>query len=294
MYLTQFGYEVMGIGRSEPKEEPYTLGFKYNYKTWHLTTEWYDAEHEIDSFNPDVVVNFAAQAGLVPQSWVYPEFFYDTNLVLPVRLAGNSYRHFIHISSSEVYGSNNVAVTEEAPIKCSSPYAVSKAAADLHLMTLKDERITIIRPSNCYCPGQALYRLIPRAVHACITGQKMPLQGNPSKSYLHAEDLSHAIEMLIKKPQAGIFNVGADVPNSLRSIIEEVALQFGKTTADIVEEKPMRANEDDCFWINSAKMKALGWTPTIDLRTGVSEMVAWGRKYKEQITNMRTDYEFRP
>ena len=294
IYLKQFGYELMGIGRSAPKEEAYTLDFKWDYRQFHLVGEFEQAWHEIELFNPEVIINFAAHAGLVPQSWLYPELFYGTNLLMPVKIAQRLFCRYIHIGSSEVYGSNTFPVPEDAPIKCSSPYAVSKAAADLHLMTLKDDRITIVRPSNCYCPGQSLHRVIPRAIHAAITGHKMPLQGNPSKSYLHADDLSAAIELLLRKPQPGIFNVGSESPVSIHKLVEEVASQFGKTTQDLAEITEGRANEDACFWISSEKIMRLGWTPVIDLRSGITQMAEWGRRYAEQIKTMSTDYQMKP
>ena len=294
MYLQPFSHELMGIGRSETKPEPYSLGFEWDYRTYHLVHQFEEAWGAIQGFKPDVIINFAAHAGLVPQSWIYPNEFYVTNLLLPVKIAQRLDCRYFHIGSSEVYGSNTFPVDEDAPIRCSSPYAVSKAAADLHLMTLRDERITIIRPSNCYCPGQSLHRVIPRAIHAAITGHKMPLQGNPSKSYLHAEDLSAAIELLMRNPQPGIFNVGSDSPFSIHKIVEEIASQFGKTTKDIAEVTEGRPNEDACFWINSEKIKKLGWTPTIEFRAGMGEMAKWGRKYASQISELSTDYLMRP
>jgi len=294
IYLQPFGYELMGIGRSEPKQAPYTLGFDWDYRTYHMVAQFEEAWGAIQGFKPDCIINFAAHAGLVPQSWLYPTEFYATNLLLPVKIAQRLDCRYFHIGSSEVYGSNTFPVTEDAPIRCSSPYAVSKAAADLHLMTLKDERITIIRPSNCYCPGQSLHRIIPRAVHAAITGQRMPLQGNASKSYLYAEDLSAGIELLLRQPQAGIFNIGSQSPVSMHKIVEEVASQFGKTTAEIAIVGEGRPNEDQCFWISSEKIMRLGWKPVIELRDGIGRMAEWGRKYADEIKTMSTDYLMRP
>jgi dTDP-glucose 4,6-dehydratase len=136
--------------------------------------------------------------------------------------------------------------------------------------------------------------LIPRAVLAALTGKKMPLQGNPSKSYLHADDLSAAIELLINEHTPGIFNVGADHPSSIHKIVEEIASQFEMWTGDIAEITEGRANEDACFWIDSTKIKKMGWKPTIELRQGMNEMAEWGKKYKDQLVNMSTDYLMMP
>lgn len=289
-------HTVMGIGRSPVKSAPYSLGFKWDYWPLHLLTGWGAARIALNSFKPDAVVNFAAQAGLVPQSWQYPEEFYETNLLLPVRIAKWLPKdcRFIQIGSSEVYGSTSHAASETEPLKPSSPYAVSKGAADEHLLTLHDERITIVRPSNCYCPGQALYRLIPRAVLAGLTGKKITLQGNPQKSYMHADDLSVAIEMLLEAGIPGVFNVGADYPAHIKEIVALVAQELGVPLADMVEFAPGRQFEDDCFWINSSKMKSRGWSAQITLRKGIRTMIEWGEKYQKELSEMDTDYRFRP
>jgi len=296
MYLSKFGYVVMGIGRSIPKAEPYSLGFLYDYRVHHLVDDFDRAWDDIESFRPEAIVSFAAHTGLVPQSWVYPEAFYATNTLLPVKIAQRLPKEtrYIHIGSSEVYGSNDKPVSEEAAIRCSSPYAVSKAAADLHLMTLKDERITIVRPSNCYCPGQSLHRLIPRAVLAAISREKMPLQGSSQKSYMHSEDMSSAIDILLRKPKAGVFNVGPLNPVSIHKVVSMVAEAFEMGLEDIAEVKPGRLNEDQCYWISSEKIMRLGWKPVIDMKQGIEDMAKWGRKYAEKLLSIPTTYEFQP
>ena len=293
-YAKDRGHEVLGIGRSRKKPEPYLLESNFIYHTLHLITQWEPISGMMEAFEPDVIVNFAAQAGLVPQSWLYPREFYETNTLLPVRIAQWLPRtcRYIHIGSSEVYGSVTSPADEQAPIRPSSPYAVSKAAADLHLLVLKDERITVIRPSNCYAEGQALYRLIPRAVLACLGGPRISLQGNPQKSYMHADDLSRAILLLSDKP--GLYNCGPELPIKISTLVEMVATEFGMSLSDIADKVEGRANEDACFWINSEHLLRLGWKPQISLSEGISRMVKWGLKYRNELLKMPISYEFRP
>lgn len=294
IHLSKTGHTVIGFGRSISKPDPYNLGFLMDYRCFHLVNEFDGAWKEIEKIKPDVIISFAAHAGLVPQSWEYPEAFYAINTLLPVKIAQRLSCRYIHVGSSEVYGSNEYPVGEDAPIRCSSPYAVSKAAADLHLMTLKDDRITVVRPSNCYCPGQSLHRLVPRAVYSAVSGTRMPLQGNAQKSYLHADDLSVAIEMLMRNPEPGVFNVGSAMPISSTKLVSMVAEAFEMGLEDIAEVKEGRANEDQCYWINSEKMIRRGWTETIPLADGIKEMANWGRKYAEKIIGLSPNYEFTP
>ena len=287
------GYEVLGIGRAQPKAEPFTLGFDFDYRVRHLVRDFSAAWLDLRNFAPAVVVNFAAQAGYVPQSWTYAEEYFETNTMLPVRLAARLHCRLIQIGSSEVYGSSERPLDESAPIRCSSPYAVSKAAADLHLLTLSHPA-TILRPSNCYCPGQALHRLIPRAVVAGLTGKKMPLNGNPRRSFLHALDLSRAIELLIRKNAYGVFNAGPEVPFEIREVVGAVARAMDLRLDDIAEPAQAREVEDDCYWIDSSKIRRLGWEQGISPLDGIADMVAWGRRYLEQLRGLPIEYQFRP
>src|ERR1051325_7487971 len=115
---------------------------------------------------------------------------------------------------SDLYGSVATASNEVTPIKPTSPYAASKAAFDLYLISVANVlkfRMNIIRPSNAYCPGQRLHRVIPRAVVCGLTGQKLPLQGGgrAEKSYIHARDLGRAIHLVAEKAPLGtIYNAG--------------------------------------------------------------------------------------
>src|SRR5207247_3212098 len=82
---------------------------------------------------------------------------------------------FIQIGTSELYGGVDFPAKEDTPIQPTSPYAASKAAFDMYLISV--HRVlrfptNIIRPSNAYAPGQLLHRLIPKAVLCGLTGRK--------------------------------------------------------------------------------------------------------------------------
>ena len=88
---------------------------------------------------PSFVVNFAAQS-MVAESWLYPDQWYQTNVVANVKLHEkirqfSFLKKYVHVSTPEVYGSCSGNVTESAPFNPSTPYAASRAACDLHLLT---------------------------------------------------------------------------------------------------------------------------------------------------------------
>src|SRR5437763_12513223 len=93
----------------------------------------------LDAERPEAIVNFAAQSEVAP-SWEHPEHWYETNCVALAKLVNHLrrpswLRRYLHISSPEVYGTCLGTVTESHPVNPSTPYAASKAAADLLLST---------------------------------------------------------------------------------------------------------------------------------------------------------------
>ena len=302
MYLCRQGHQVIGIGRAPVKPECFSLGFShsnYRYEVLHLVDDLAAILCLIEDEKPDAVVNYAAQAGLVPDSWRVPELFYAANTVAVIDLWEALKRsrypgRFVQIGSSEVYGSRDFPAVENSAPQCTTPYAVSKLAADMHLECQRDERIIVVRPSNCYCPGQALHRLIPRAILASLTWTKMPLQGGGAakKSYMHAEDLSSALELLLHC-DGGTYNIGPLEPVAVRDIVQYIAMAMNKGMADICEQTPGRPGEDQMYWLNSGKIRALGWSDGIGIRHGIAEMIDWETKYLEQLKEQPIEYRIR-
>ena len=295
-YSLQAGNEVIGIGRSPRKS--YLEHLDFPYFIYHLTYELEYVLKVIDQFKPDVVVNFAAQ-GEGAASWDKDNWrFYETNCVGLVKLTNFLNCHFIQIGSSEVYGSVNRPISEDSLLNPTSPYSVSKAAFDLHLMAMhkvKGMPINIVRPSNCYAPGQQLHRIIPKAFIYGLTERKIPLHGGgrAQKSYLHATDLSSAILTIIKQAPFGeIYNVGPDDPISIWEVVSECALTLGLEPKQLIEEVPERVGQDSCYWLDSGKIKQFGWNQEIGFQKGLEDMLQWIKKYP-QLLKLPTEFVMR-
>jgi dTDP-glucose 4,6-dehydratase len=207
---------------------------------------------------------------------------------------------FIQIGTSEMYGSVDHAVNEDEPIKPTSPYAASKVAFDMHLVAVHrflKFPMNIIRPSNAYCPGQLLHRVIPKAIVCGLTGQKLPLQGGgrAEKSYIHARDLARAIHLVSEKAPLGkIYNAGPPEPTSIRRVVELCAEALGMPFEQLCEMAPDRLGQDSRYWLDSSAIKRdVGWTPQIGWKEGLAEMVAWGRKYIDQLRDWPMNYTLR-
>ena len=300
--------KVLGIGRNPLRPEPFSLnidkrdGFEYHAR--HVTYEVDLLLELLDREKPEIIVNYAAQ-GEGAVSWKHSWRFFETNCVGLSRLAEELSKRdwlerFIQIGTSEMYGAVDHAAAEDEPIKPTSPYAASKVAFDMYLVSahkfLKFP-MNIIRPSNAYCPGQLLHRVIPKAIWAGLTGRKLPLHGGgkAEKSYIHARDLARAIHLVAEKAPLGtIYNAGPATPTSIREVVERCAKALGMPFEKLCQVTEDRLGQDSRYWLNSSAIrKDVGWQPEIGWDEGLAEMVAWGKKYLEQIRDWPTDYVLR-
>ena len=184
-HLCKQGHEVLGISRS-PELHPVFLAYK-GHQDESFSFHQLDLNQELDSvistigdFRPDYVVNFAAQ-GMVAQSWNKPGDWFQTNAVATVKLHDGLrkfdwLKRYVHISTPEVYGSCEGMVQEDHPFSPSTPYAVSRAAADMSLLSfIKAYNFPVVftRAANVFGEHQQLYRIIPRTILYFLTGKKL-------------------------------------------------------------------------------------------------------------------------
>ena len=300
--------KVIGIGRNPLRPEPFSLGIEkregYQYHARHVTHELDLLLELLDKEKPEVIVNFAAQ-GEGAVSWKHSWRFFETNSMALARLSEELMKRdwlqrFIQIGTSEMYGSVDHAAKEDVPIKPSSPYAASKVAFDLYLESVHRYLkfpMNIIRPSNAYCPGQLLHRVIPKAIWCGLRGVKLPLHGGgrAEKSYIHARDLGRAIHLVAEKAPLGtIYNAGPALPTSICEVVERVAGAMKIPFEQLCEVTGDRLGQDSRYWLDSSAIKRdIGWEAKIGWDEGLAEMVAWARKYWDQIQDWPTDYVLR-
>lgn len=299
---------VIGVGRNPLQPEPFSLNVEkrknYRYHAYHITYELDLLLELLDKEKPQVIVNYAAQ-GESAVSWKHSWRFFETNSMALARLCEELMKRswlerFIQIGTSEMYGSVQHAAAEDEPIKPTSPYATSKVAFDMYLVSVHKILkfpMNVIRPSNAYCPGQLLHRVVPKAIICGLTGTKLPLQGGGrvEKSYIHARDLARAIHLVAEKAPLGkIYNAGPAEPTSIRRVVELCAEALSMPFTQLCEMAPDRLGQDSRYWLDSSAIKRdVGWEPQIGWKEGLGEMVAWGRKYLDQLKDCPKDYVLR-
>ena len=239
------------------------------------------------AWQPEAVVNFAAESH-VDRSIEQPALFVNTNMVGTANLLHAARRHgvrrFHQVSTDEVYGDLPVDSTlrfvEEDMLRPSSPYAASKAGADL--LTLSFGRtyglpVTVSRCTNNYGPHQFPEKLIPLCVVRALQDQTIPLYGDGRnvRDWMHVEDHCRAIDIILHHGIAGeVYNVGADATCNNRHMVHAILDILGKP-ATLIAQVSDRPGHDRRYALDSAKLRALGWEPTTPFAEGLTATVQW-------------------
>ena len=234
---------------------------------------------------PDIVAHFAAESH-VDRSINDASPFIETNIkgtqVLLDASRKYNVKKFIFISTDEVYGEiKNGKFSEASPIKPNSPYAASKAAADLlaqaYIRTYNFPAI-IIRPCNNYGPWQFPEKLIPVAIASILKGGKVPVyaKGQNVREWLYVDDCARGIMQIIKKGKIGeIYNLGSGIESKNLDTVKLILKYLGvsQTRFEFVKDRP---GHDIRYSLNSSKAKkGLGWRPQVSFKEGLRRTVNW-------------------
>lgn len=231
------------------------------------------------------VVNYAA-INVVPDSWEKASVYYETNTAGIARLAQTllsaGIEKFVQVSTPEVYGSTGTFLKEGTPFNPSTPYAVSRAAADWHLRLEHREwalPVCFTRTVNVYGERQQAYRIIPKAARCALSGTKLPLEGGgvSTRSFIHAEDAARATLRVLEDGRPGEdYHVAHPVQTSIRNLVETICYRLGRDPNDVIEVAPERVGKDMNYQLDDSKIRSeLGWSESISLSDGIDRTLGW-------------------
>ena len=242
---------------------------------------------------PQIVVNFSAETH-VDRSILDSAPFIKTNITGTQILLDASKKYgvskFIHISTDEIYGDiKKGSFSEDSPLHPNSPYAASKAAADLlissYIRTYNFPAI-IIRPCNNYGPWQYPEKLIPLAILKILRKEKIPIyaKGENVREWLYVGDCSEGILQVLKKGKIGeVYNLGSSQERQNLEVAKMILsiLNAPRSMIKFVKDRP---GHDIRYRLNSQKVfKEIGWKPKIKFEKGLEMTVDWCLKNKDWL-----------
>ncbi len=310
-YLLEKGYPVLGSSRS-PEPHPAFLPYKWTPRPGVFRFYRYDLNRDLHALmgliqeeKPSFVINFAAQS-MVAESWKNPEHWFMTNTVSTVRFHDalrqcSFLKKYLHVTTPEVYGSTGGDIDESAPFNPSTPYAVSRAAADMSLKTFFSAYrfpVAFTRAANVFGPGQQLYRIIPRTILFIKLGRRLQLHGggHSERSFIHMRDVSDATMRIMRDGNPGeAYHISTRRIISVRNLVQMICERMKARFEECVEVVGERLGKDAAYRLNSNKVRdQLGWRDRISLEQGIDETIAWVERWLPDLKQQPFDYAHKP
>lgn len=241
----------------------------------------------------DVIVHFAAETHVTRSIYDNTQFFV-TDVIGTHTLCNaickyqDRVERFIHISTSEVYGTAvGEAMDEDHPLNPASPYAAAKAGADRLVYSYWKTYglpATIIRPFNNFGPRQHLEKVVPRFITSVILNEKLRIHGNgkSARDFVLAEDHRKAIDCALhaerEKVVGEVFNVGTGIDRSINSVAKDICRMMQVDEEEMTERVGDRPGQVVRHTADVGKIKRiLGWEPTNSWEDGLAQTIQWYR-----------------
>lgn len=234
---------------------------------------------------PRAIVHFAAETH-VDRSILEPEAFLRTDIlgthVLLEAARERRVPRFLQVSTDEVYGDVQEGESRETdPLRPRSPYAASKAGADLQVLayaTTYETPVLITRGSNTYGPYQYPEKLIPLFVTNLIDDQPVPVYGDglQQRDWLHVDDHARGILHVLEHGSSGeVYNLGGGNRHPNLEITKRLVSACGRAVETHVKYVLDRPGHDRRYALDCARARALGWEPQIVFDEGLAAVVRW-------------------
>jgi dTDP-glucose 4,6-dehydratase len=253
----------------------------------------------------DAVVHFAAESH-VARSIYDNKIFYVTD-VLGTQAVSNAVvrnknvERFIHISTSEVYGTAETnPMTEQHPLNPLSPYASAKAGADrlvYSYIASYNMPACILRPFNQFGPKQHLEKVIPRFITSALLNEPLTVHGDGSaiRDWLYVEETCQRIDKVLHAPlekiQGEVFNFGSGFDLDVKSIATMILDILGKpkNLVSYIGDRPGQVHHHISNTDKSTRV--LGIAPAKPFEDGLKKTIEWysnNRAWWEKLMWMRT------
>jgi dTDP-glucose 4,6-dehydratase len=242
--------------------------------------------------NVDAVIHAAAESH-VDRSIDEPAGFLATNVVGTQVVLDACRAHgprLLMVSTDEVYGPGDPSggrFDEDRPLAPRSPYAASKAAADLLCRAYRETYgtdLTVVRGTNAYGSRQ-IERVVPTYAIAALEGREVPVygRGDQRREWLHVRDWSRGVLAALRNGQPGaVYNIGGGHELSNLELARTICALAGAPES-LITFVPDRPGHDYRYGLSSDRLRGLGWEPEVTFEDGLAETVTWYRDHLEWL-----------
>lgn len=229
----------------------------------------------------------------IPYSYIHPRETVETNVLGALNIfeaaRDADIGKVVHTSTSEVYGTARyIPIDENHPLQGQSPYSASKIGADKLAESFYrsfDVPIATIRPFNTYGPRQSARAVIPTIIAQALTQEKVVLGAtHTTRDYTFVDDLVRAFVLVAESPRTTgeTVNVGSNSEISIGTVAEMVASLVGKEIEVVTDSDRLRPEKSEVerLWCDNTRARdLLGWSPTVPLKEGLLQTIAWFREH---------------
>ena len=308
-FLLKKNFKVYGVSRNKEISHVH-LRYKQNkkiknYKFYKINL---NLKKDIDKLIQIVknnkinyIINFAAQ-GMVAESWINPQDWYQTNVVsnsiLIKELSKLNIKKYLNFSTPEVYGHTPYLIKESNIFTPTTPYAISRSAQDLNLLAYYntyDFPVVFTRAANIYGPYQQSYRIIPKVIISILTGKKIPIhgKGDTLRSFIYMPDVSEAVyKILLDKKNIGeTFHISSKRFISILELTKLINKLMNVKNQNFYHVKE-RDGKDLKYTLNSNKLrKKYSWSETTSLEDGIRDTINWVKNNLNYFKTASLDYK---
>ncbi len=252
----------------------------------------------------DIVFHLAALIG-IPYSYHSPEAYVETNIKGSLNILqaakDSGVKKVVVTSTSEVYGTAQVVpITESHPVNPQSPYAATKAAADLLALSFYRSfnlPVVVVRPFNTYGPRQSARAVIPTIIVQILNGKKKIRLGalTPTRDLTYVEDIVDGFIRAGECPGAigEIINLGSNSEISIGDLAQLISKYLDKNIEIESEQdrkRPEKSEVERLIADNTKAKQILNWAPKCSLEKGLKKTIEWFKEnkdiYKSEIYNV--------
>lgn len=305
-FLLSKNKKVLGLSRSKELDKLF-LSYKFNKKIKNFRFVKIDINKEKKKFlkilkgiKIKYVINFVAQ-GMVAESWLNPRDWYMTNVVSQIDIIELIRKHsnikkYIHFTTPEVYGSTAIWRKETNIFKPSTPYAISRATTDQHLIAInKNFKFPCIltRAANVYGEHQQLYRIIPRSILFPLLKKKISIHGKGQsfRSFIHIDDVCNALYLIINKGKNGeTYHISTKKLVSIKYLVFQIIKMLNLDPKSYIKHSKDRQGKDKFYKLDSKKLRKLGWKDDVNLSKGIDKSIKWIKENIKVIKKQNLNY----